>query len=245
MEQDCQDLAQDQVQTKDLGLSRTVPEHVPTEPQESVEQRVYQDSVDSKAYNLNTCLSSYMHPCLVRVPTVLCFTVELIVYSCIHLILSSIRLINMFAIHPVQVICSHTLVQSTRLMTLFRSSKSTGVYMMFPKTEGYSDQYGTCSSKVPPSWDPSWDKQYPFHIYCQDVMLWISGVCELDDHQRGPAIAMRLQGVAREIVRELDLNTLMHGRMMNGNNGQPVNQPGFMYLLDVLKSRFGMLPQET
>ena len=47
------------------------------------------------------------------------------------------------------------------------------VYMMFPKTEGYSDQYGTCSSKVPPSWDPAWDRQYPFHVYPPDVTLWL------------------------------------------------------------------------
>jgi hypothetical protein len=137
----------------------------------------------------------------------------------------------------------------------FRTKKHRYDYMLFPKTDGYSDQYGTCSSKVPPSWDPSWDKQYPFHVYQQDVLLWANGICELDDHQRGPAVAMRLQGVAREVVRELNLQVLMHGHMIPDPNVPPnvaqgiqipqVFQSGLEYLFVILRTRFGMLPQET
>ena len=136
---------------------------------------------------------------------------------------------------------------------LFVPREVRSVYMLFPKSDGHSDQFGTCSSKVPPSWDPSWDRLYPFHTFMQDTLLWSHGVCELDDHQRGPAVAMRLQGVAREVVRELNMAVLMHGHMIPDPNAPVVQgaqaplvfQSGLDYLFTTLRNRFGMLPQET
>jgi hypothetical protein len=126
-----------------------------------------------------------------------------------------------------------------------RRKPSISSFMLSTK-QGISttEQFGNCTSKIPPSWDPGWESEYPYHIYAQDVELWAVGVCELQIAQIGPAVALRLQGAAREIVRELNTNILMNGRQVIDANQQAHQQSGLEYLLDILRSKFGILPQE-
>ena len=249
----------DQIQTACLGISRDALEHVSIQSQETPEQCYDKDrlgehseAMHSRAYTV-LMISMFvvfqaMQRSLIGIPRKTFTFIEMTLSSVFTFAVQTFQ-------HAVIAISSgfkaikYVWNNTHRFIIGCRQSFSTRhVFMLFPKSEGHSDQYGTCSSKVPPSWDPAWDRHYPFHIYQQDLGLWLAGVCELDAHQQGPAIAMRLQGVARDIVRVLDMNTLMHGRVIpNPNNpqGQAIVQTGAQYLLEVLRNRFGMLPQET
>ena len=60
------------------------------------------------------------------------------------------------------------------------------------------------TSKVPPFWSPDLElKGYPFRIWLQDVQLWVVGT-ELPEARVAPAVAQRLGGVARAMIREVD-----------------------------------------
>ena len=62
------------------------------------------------------------------------------------------------------------------------------------------------TSKIPPYWTPTLEKKgYPFSVWKRDIELWCAGT-ELPPHACGPAIAMRQGGIAREMVREVDLS---------------------------------------
>ena len=53
-------------------------------------------------------------------------------------------------------------------------------------------------------------KAYPLSIWAQDIELWCAGT-ELPHDKQGPAIAQRLGGVARELVREVPVIQLVQG----------------------------------
>ena len=92
------------------------------------------------------------------------------------------------------------------------------------------------TSKVPPFWAPYLEKRgYPFRIWTQDVMLWCAAT-ELHVAQRGPAIVQRLGGTARDICREVPVETIAHGRWdMNGNQ----IEDGVQTIINGLRRRFG------
>eukprot|EP00973_Karenia_brevis_P022931 3157982-Karenia_brevis.AAC.1 len=52
------------------------------------------------------------------------------------------------------------------------------------------------SIKIPPSWEPIMEETYPFRQGRHDVMLWCMATDLTDAHQ-GPAVAMRLGGLAK------------------------------------------------
>ena len=102
---------------------------------------------------------------------------------------------------------------------------------------------GMMNTKTPPGWSPEGDKKYPFRDWLQDVELWL-GATEVDPIKQGPALAMRIGGVAREIIRELDLTVLSQGRVIPDQYNQPMQQTGVQYLVAALSRRYMPLPQE-
>ena len=94
------------------------------------------------------------------------------------------------------------------------------------------------SARVPPSWGPENDKRYPLRTYVRDVRLWMLAT-DIEAARIGPAVAMRLTGGAKELVRELNPLNLSQGGAVNG-----VLVNGTEYLLSQLQRRYGVLEHE-
>ena len=99
------------------------------------------------------------------------------------------------------------------------------------------------SGKVPPSWGPEHEKSYPFRYYESDALLWCLSNAD-DQAHKGPALAQRLTGSAKMIVRELDPQFLVNGQVVM-ENGQPVQLNGVQWLLRLIRRRFAPLDQEA
>ena len=99
------------------------------------------------------------------------------------------------------------------------------------------------TNKIPPSWNPAQAKAYPFRSWLVDLQLW-EVATDADIIRHGPMVALRLQGAARDMVREMDANTLANGRVQLDLNGNQYQQSGLQYLLQLLTARFAPLPQE-
>eukprot|EP00971_Amphidinium_carterae_P226603 4494436-Amphidinium_carterae.1 len=97
--------------------------------------------------------------------------------------------------------------------------------------------YGDASSKKPPAWNAE-QRQYRFVDYVRDVRLWAAAT-DLRASQIGPALALRLSGEARDVVRDLDPLELSNGRIMA--DGSVVT--GAELLLQELATRFGPMAQ--
>ena len=91
--------------------------------------------------------------------------------------------------------------------------------------------------KNPPSWSAEGEGRYPFEKYEQDMRLWIAAT-SLAPGQIGPAIALRLQGTARELARACDPSDLINGRTeIDITTGQPTHIAGYELLLQALKKK--------
>ena len=102
---------------------------------------------------------------------------------------------------------------------------------------------GIANSKVPPSWSPERDKQYPLRTWTQDIRLWSMGT-DVDVFRQGPVAAMRVGGTARELIRELDVQVLAQGMMLADDQGNPVQTSGLECLVRALHRRYAPLAQE-
>ena len=79
-------------------------------------------------------------------------------------------------------------------------AQGTEYYML--DTTGQSAQTAMqSSSKIPPYWSPELElRGYPFRTWVQDVNLWMAST-ELNEQSIAGAVAQRLGGVARSLVR--------------------------------------------
>ena len=99
------------------------------------------------------------------------------------------------------------------------------------------------SSKVPPSWSPETDRRHPFRVWLADLTLWVSGA-ELPEPHQGPAVAMRIGGTARELLREMDPATMKDGSIVVDPQGGQVTLSGVESIVRALKRRYAPLSQE-
>jgi hypothetical protein len=94
------------------------------------------------------------------------------------------------------------------------------VFMMNRYERGI--QYGAADAGVthraPPAWSPEGDRHYSFQQYTQDVLLRAAAT-DIEPQRIGPTVAMRLQGSAKIVVRELDPNILANGVLIPDPNG--------------------------
>ena len=102
---------------------------------------------------------------------------------------------------------------------------------------------GIASAKIPPSWSPERDRQYPLRTWVSDVRLWAVGT-DVEVAKQGPVCAMRIGGSAKELIRELDVNVLSAGGIFNDNQGQPAQYTGLECLIRALERRYAPLEQE-
>lgn len=99
------------------------------------------------------------------------------------------------------------------------------------------------TGKIPPAWTPSNQRNYSFRHWLVDVRLWLAAT-DADPNRHAPMIAMRLSGAARDIVREVDPQLLVDGRVVLDQNGNQQQQSGVDYLIELLTRRFAPLEQE-
>ena len=102
------------------------------------------------------------------------------------------------------------------------------------------------SGKIPPAWGPERERDYAFRFYESDTMLWTLAT-DLPVAQHGPSLALRLTGAARDLVREVDANTLVNGQVIADPNvpGGQRQITGVEALLRILRRRFAPLDQEN
>ena len=101
------------------------------------------------------------------------------------------------------------------------------------------------SLKTPPAWDPSDEERYPFRHWLADLTLW-SAATDLGVQQQAPAVVLRLGRVARLLSRDIPVEQLQNGAMVDMNDGngqQPVT--GLALLMILLGRAFSPLPEET
>ena len=103
---------------------------------------------------------------------------------------------------------------------------------------------GIANSKVPPSWAPEKDKQYPLRTWVQDIRLW-SVATDTEVQRQGPVAAQRIGGTAKELIRELDMNVLVHGMAFADDQGQLIPHTGLECLIRALTRRYAPLAQEV
>ena len=79
------------------------------------------------------------------------------------------------------------------------------------QTRESRDPYGHFTFKVPPYWEPSDEKRYPYHVWVRDLDLWCAQT-EVAVAQRGPSIASKVGGTAREMIRMINTTILRDGQ---------------------------------
>eukprot|EP00971_Amphidinium_carterae_P227043 4503581-Amphidinium_carterae.1 len=73
--------------------------------------------------------------------------------------------------------------------------------------------------KIPPAWDPSWETRCSFRQWYRDVSLW-SAATDVPVQAQAAAICMRLGGAAKELTKEVEMNILQNGMMVDLGDGQ-------------------------
>ena len=114
-------------------------------------------------------------------------------------------------------------------------------YMMQAGVNDWNLQAAT--GRIPPGWAPEKERAYSFRNWLVDIRLWQAGT-DIPAERQGPLVAMRLQGAARDMIRELDPNLMAHGRQIIDHQGNVIEQNGLDYVIELLTGRFAPLEQE-
>ena len=99
------------------------------------------------------------------------------------------------------------------------------------------------TGRIPPGWNPEKERAYSFRNWLVDIRLWQAGT-DIAIERQGPLVAMRLQGAARDMIRELDPNIMANGRQIQDQMGNMIDQTGLDYVIELLTGRFAPLEQE-
>lgn len=114
---------------------------------------------------------------------------------------------------------------------------------------GAHDAGVTC--KIPPAWAPEWERTFSFNQYVQELNLWAAAT-DIDQARIAPTVALRLQGSAKLVTREMDPAMLQNGVMianplygMQQGEPQQIQISGLEYLIRQLRRRYAPLQQEV
>ena len=91
----------------------------------------------------------------------------------------------------------------------------------------------------PPAWDPAMAATYPFRDWTRDVMHWSVLNGQMNSAQKAAAIAMRLKGSAKRLVRQIPPQVLINGAVINGVQIDPLG-----FLMHALSEPFQRLGEE-
>ena len=98
------------------------------------------------------------------------------------------------------------------------------------------------TSRIPPAWAPEVERSYSFLQYVQDIEIWATAT-DIEAHRVAATVALRLQGSAKIVVREMDPQVLANGAMIpNPQAALPGQAPmlqitGLQFLLRQLRRR--------
>ena len=101
------------------------------------------------------------------------------------------------------------------------------------------------TGKVPPAWSSENDAHYSFRVWLQDLTLWASAT-DVPEIRQASTVVLRLTGVAKTVVREMQADTLTNGVWQADANGVQVQvRTGLQQLVRELSRRFAPLEQEA
>ena len=103
---------------------------------------------------------------------------------------------------------------------------------------------GRGSIRNPPPWSAEIEQTYPFRLWVMDCITWCLST-DVDEVRKGPQIELALGGVARDLVREIDLQIKINGGTITTDTGAQQQLTGAAYILHVLSTRFMPLPEEV
>ena len=114
--------------------------------------------------------------------------------------------------------------------------------------------FSSSTTKIPPGWSPEYAHQYSLKSYLKDFRMWYQ-TTELSDQQIGPAMALRLDGVARRIADQIASQSsdvdedfmsslLSHGRYELDALGHRAIKQCWTILIEELKDRFSQTSEE-
>ena len=121
-------------------------------------------------------------------------------------------------------------------------------------SSGHGLPLTSSTPKIPPGWSLEQSDRYSLSAWLRDLRLWLV-TTELDDYQKGPAMALRLHGLARNVADDLadldsDVSThalssqLPHGTYEWDSAGHATVVHGWQLLGHALKEKFGELSTE-
>ena len=103
---------------------------------------------------------------------------------------------------------------------------------------------GGNASRQPPSWGPEMenrgDHSYTFRHWTRDLLLWTVANGDLEPHRQAAMILMQLRGAAQSLTREIPMDIILNGGIINGVQVDPPT-----YILNVLSERYAQLGEET
>ena len=88
------------------------------------------------------------------------------------------------------------------------------------------------SGRIPPSWSPENERRYPFAQYQQDLNLWIASA-DVDENRQAALVALRLGGSAKLLAREMDVEMLQNGALVNNPLGGQYDGNGQLIPLQI------------
>lgn len=170
----------------------------------------------------------------------------------LFVVTSSVALGNSLIVHRLdEQLLSVSIYATCFLLALFAIQKTTkylvkhpGQFCFMMQAEINDLHLQTVSGKLPPGWDPSRDKAYPFRHWLADLNLWANAT-DAPVARQGPMVALRLAGPAKIMVREMDADVLAGGAVILDGNGQQIQITGLQFLVRELQRRFAPLAQET
>eukprot|EP00971_Amphidinium_carterae_P352996 6492791-Amphidinium_carterae.2 len=98
--------------------------------------------------------------------------------------------------------------------------------------------------KIPPAWDPAWEARYSFRQWHRDIMLWAAAT-DVPLNAQAAAICMRLGGAAKELTKEVDMNVIQNGTVVDiGDGAGPRHLNGVAVIMRGLSRRFAPVDGE-
>lgn len=102
---------------------------------------------------------------------------------------------------------------------------------------GHGSSHG--SSRTPPAWAPDMEPRYTFAMWQREILLWTIANSDLEPHRQAALVLQQLKGGARELTRDLPMQVIMNGALLNG-----VQVDGVTYIMNILAERYGQLGEE-
>jgi hypothetical protein len=102
----------------------------------------------------------------------------------------------------------------------------------------------TGGARQPPAWGPDMEHRgensYSFKTWTRDLLLWTIANGDIEPHRQAAMILGQLKGAAQTLTREIPINIIMNGGVLNGNH---VDGP--TYILNLLSERYAQLGEEA